>query len=61
MAKPQKLKPCPFCGRIPHGVSITMDNKCFIVCPNLNCVVYCKTEEYPFIKLAVKAWNRRKK
>ena len=64
----EKLKPCPFCGRIP---TLQSDNryprpKCErvtayeVVCNNYNCIIYNADYKYYLTpSKAVKAWNRR--
>lgn len=52
-----KLKPCPFCGRIPE-LRHDDDGFSYIVCANDNC--YVKTDGYLNDDTAIKAWNTRK-
>lgn len=64
----EKLKSCPFCGRMP---TLQSDNryprpKCErvtayeVICSNYDCIIYNADNKYYLTpSKAVKAWNRR--
>ena len=58
-----KLKPCPFCGRIPVAIHAELDfnpPEFFVMCPNpLDCKTGTCTDNQPTEAEAIAAWNTR--
>jgi len=56
-----ELKPCPFCGKMPHVSSYMSFGRYehYVECCNRKCKVYIKTMPYNREKQAIAAWNMR--
>lgn len=57
---PNKLKPCPFCGKKPHIYKVPKSPKGYywtVQCERLDVIVYTRSMQSK--KDAIEAWNRR--
>lgn len=54
------LKPCPFCGTIPHVEQNNSTKKYWIQCTNPKCRIQPCTDMHKTRGVIVREWNRRK-
>lgn len=58
-----KLKPCPFCGKVPSGIRFVGNpiNKWYVECTNEKCRIQPATSYHKMKGVVVREWNKRAK